>query len=61
MLKHQLNNAPISKTRNTASVTVVATTTLVRRLSGCPTKPNRNGGSSKAGPINLFASQSDEA
>jgi len=54
MPKHQLNNAPISKTRNAASVTAVATTALVRRLSGCPANPDCNGGSSKASPINLF-------
>jgi hypothetical protein len=60
MPKHQLNNAPISKTRNAVSLTAVATTALVRRLSGCRANPNRNGGSSKASPINFFTSQSDE-
>jgi hypothetical protein len=60
MPKHQLNNAPISKTRNAASLTAVATTALVRRLSGRRSNPNGNGGSTKASPINFFASQSYE-
>jgi hypothetical protein len=45
--------------RNAASVTAVATTALVRRLSGCSANPNRNGGGSKASPINFFTSQSE--
>jgi len=60
MPKHQLNNAPISKTRNAASIIAVGTPALVRCLSGCPANPNGNCGGSKASPINFFAFQSDE-
>ena len=33
---------------------------IARRLSGRRTNPNRNGGSSKASPINFFMSQSEK-
>jgi hypothetical protein len=33
---------------------------IAGRLSGGLPNPNRNGGSSKASPINFFTSQSDE-